>query len=217
MRSVKQQSAFYEASVDISRNPTTSNHESLSDLQQAFSHLIESLPKVNQADVALKTTWLDSPLGPILTIADAHHLYLLEPMQTKGLEREIKRLHEKTKSAIIPGMTTPIRLIEKELKLYFAGKLKAFETPFLMMGSDFQKRVWKALMKIPYGETCSYAELAKNVGIPTACRAVANANGKNQLAIMIPCHRVINANGGLGGYGGGLPRKQWLLNHEKKS
>ncbi len=85
------------------------------------------------------------------------------------------------------------------------------------MGSPFQKQVWKALQQIPHGQTCSYADLAAAIGKPTACRAVANANGANQLAIVIPCHRVINSDGKLGGYGGGVSKKQWLIDHEKKS
>ena len=83
------------------------------------------------------------------------------------------------------------------------------------MGSPFQQQVWLALQTIPHGQTCSYQELAVQIGRPSSCRAVANANGANQIAIVIPCHRVINTGGALGGYGGGVSRKQWLLSHEK--
>ena len=92
---------------------------------------------------------------------------------------------------------------------------KRFNTPIVMLGSDFQKSVWHELIKIPPGETRSYTDIAKRIKQPSACRAVARANGANQLAVIIPCHRVINSDGELGGYGGGLTRKAWLINHEK--
>jgi AraC family transcriptional regulator of adaptative response/methylated-DNA-[protein]-cysteine methyltransferase len=149
----------------------------------------------------LKFACLDSPLGPVLAISDEKALYLLEFVERRGLEREIERLRKKIKAVIALGMTAPIQSIEKELKAYFKGQLKEFKTPICMLGSDFQKQAWEALMKIPYGETSSYTEEAVAIGKPTACRAVANANGANQLAIIIPCHRVINSDGKLGGYG----------------
>jgi AraC family transcriptional regulator of adaptative response/methylated-DNA-[protein]-cysteine methyltransferase len=109
-----------------------------------------------------------------------------------------------------------ISSIENELTLYFNGKLNKFATTLFFLGLPFQKRVWEELQKIPYGETRSYSDLAKAVKKPTAFRAVAQANGANQFAIIIPCHRVINKNGDLGGYGGGIVRKEWLINHEKQ-
>ncbi len=152
----------------------------------------------------------------MLAIADEQALYLLEFVDRRGLEREIERMRHKLKAAIIPGRTPPIDSIEHELKAYFKGILQEFATPLAILGSAFQRRVWEELKKIPRGSTRSYLELARLIGRPSACRAVAQANGANQLAIIIPCHRVINSNGELGGYAGGLSRKQWLLNHEKK-
>lgn len=163
----------------------------------------------------LKTSWLETPLGSMIAIANNDALYLLEFTDRYRLERQIKRLRQNTNSAIIPGRTQPIDDIEKELNQYFAKKLAVFETPIMPLGSPFQQSVWKALKKIPPGETRSYAELANSIGNPPACRAVANANGSNPLAIVIPCHRVTNTNGNLGGYAGGLTRKQWLIEHEK--
>jgi AraC family transcriptional regulator of adaptative response/methylated-DNA-[protein]-cysteine methyltransferase len=163
----------------------------------------------------LKTSWLDTPLGSMIAIADDRFLYLLEFADCRGLEKEVKYLRQKTKSVILPGIAEPIHSIENELRQYFDGTLKKFETPFVCFGSPFQKQVWEKLQKIPFGETCSYADLAKAIDNPSAFRAVANANGANQLAIVIPCHRVINTNGNIGGYGGGIERKQWLINHEK--
>ncbi len=116
-------------------------------------------------------------------------------------------VYEKTQSAIIPGSTPPILSIQNELNAYFNGTLQLFDTPLHLLGSPFQKQVWDALVNIPHGETRSYADIAESVGKPSAWRAVARANGSNQLAIVIPCHRVISSNGDLCGYGGGTARK----------
>lgn len=164
----------------------------------------------------LKASWLDTCLGPMVAIADEKVLYLLEFVDKKALKREVDRLCQRTKSAIIPGTTEPIRSIENELQQYFSGTLVQFKTAIVSLGSAFQKNVWDELKKIPYGTTRSYLDIAKEIGRPTSFRAVANANGANQLSIIIPCHRVINSNGELGGYGGGVSRKEWLLHHERK-
>ena len=164
-----------------------------------------------------KAAWLETPIGTMLAISDENFLYLLEFVECHGLEKEIKRLQLRMQSAIILGTTKPIQSIERELNAYFAGTLKEFNTPFVLLGSDFQKSVWHALTTIPYGHTKSYADQAHIIEKPSACRAVANANGANQLAIMIPCHRIITSAGKLGGYGGGVARKQWLLNHERNN
>jgi AraC family transcriptional regulator of adaptative response/methylated-DNA-[protein]-cysteine methyltransferase len=163
----------------------------------------------------LKLASLDTPLGSMIVVADDELLYLLEFVDRKGLEREVKHLSGRTKLDIVQGSTAITALIEEELRLYFAKQLTRFTTPLFLLGSDFQKSVWAALQETPLGETRSYAALATSLNKPTAFRAVANANGANQIAIVIPCHRVINSNGNLGGYGGGVPKKQWLLEHER--
>lgn len=194
----------------------STGYESGSGFRDAFSRIMGAAPtKLGQMTI-LRASWIDTPLGPMIAIADEQALYLLEFVDRRGLEREVERLRKKIKSAIIPGLTAPIQSIEKELKKYFEGSLIEFKTPLIFLGSPFQKRVWEELKKIPFGETRSYSEIATEMGQPTAFRAVANANGANQFAIIIPCHRVINANGELGGYGGGLTRKKWLINHEKQ-
>jgi AraC family transcriptional regulator of adaptative response/methylated-DNA-[protein]-cysteine methyltransferase len=116
----------------------------------------------------------------------------------------------------VPGRTRPIAQIEAELAAYFAVGSMRFETPLARAGSAFQNVVWDALCAIPPGQTRSYGELARAIGRPEAVRATARANGANQFAIAVPCHRVITADGALGGYGGGLPRKRWLLDHERR-
>ena len=192
-----------------------SGYESGSGFRDAFSKIMGAAPTKTQSTI-LKAAWLDTPLGPMVAIADEDGLYLLEFVDRRGLEREVERLRNRKSAAIIPGETVAIKSIEKELKQYFSSKLLEFKTPVHLIGSEFQKSVWQALQKIPIGTTCSYADQAKAIGKPTAFRAVANANGMNPLGIIIPCHRVINTNGELGGYGGGLARKEWLLKHERE-
>ena len=190
-------------------------YESGSGFRDAFSRIMGSPPA--KADRAtLKAAWLDTPLGPMLAVASDEKLYLLEFVDRRGLEREIERLRQKLGVAVIPGHTEVLIKIERELAAYFAGTLRHFTTPLAYLGTPFQRSVWQMLHRIPSGETRSYVEIACDLGKPTAARAVAQANGANQLALIIPCHRVVNSDGQLGGYGGGLMRKRWLLEHERK-
>ena len=199
--------------IDVQLN---TGFESSSGFRDAFAKIMGGAPtKEDKHLPILKTSWLDTILGPMLAISDETKLYLLEFVGRRGLEKEIERL--KKKWTIIPGKPEPIHSIEEEIKVYFNGDLKVFKTPIKLLGSLFQISVWKALMKIPYGETRSYLEQAKMIGNPLAYRAVANANGANQLAVIVPCHRIINSNGALGGYGGGVQRKTWLIEHEEKN
>ena len=199
----------------VSNAQLNAGYESSSGFRDAFSKIMGAAPtNFSEQHFILRASWLDTPLGPMLAIANEKALYLLEFVDRRGLEREVERLRVRTKSAILPGKTDPIVSIENELRDYFNGHLKTFKTPLFLLGSPFQKLVWDALCQIPYGETRSYSEQANSIGKPSACRAVANANGANQIAIVIPCHRIINMNGDLGGYGGGIARKQWLINHE---
>ena len=191
-------------------------YESGSGFRDAFSKILGNVPQhIDKQLVILKTTWIDTTLGPMVAVADEKFLYLLEFVTRRGLEREVERLRQRG-FALIPGNSLPLTSIETELNDYFEGKLKVFKTPYRVFGSPFQQQVWKELCQIPYGETRSYAEQSASLGKPNAYRAVANANGANQLAIIVPCHRVIASDGTLGGYGGGLTVKEWLINHEKQ-
>lgn len=187
------------------------------DLKDMFTKIMkeDSINFKSKGNI-LKSSWIDSLLGPILAISDEEGLFLLEFIGRRGLGKEIERLKIKTKSVIIPGRSAAIDLVKEELERYFSGKLKEFKTPIHLLGSDFQQAVWKELMKITYGDVRSYMAQAIAIGKPTGYRAVANANGANQLAIIVPCHRIINSNGNLGGYGGGIEKKKWLIEHEKK-
>lgn len=210
LKQIRQGESVIEAQLDA-------GFESSSGFRDAFSKIMGVTPSSAKKQVqVLKATWLDTQLGPMIAIASDEALYLLEFVDRRGLEREVERLRKRLHAAIIPGTTEPIMSIEQELKAYFAGQLQQFKTPLFLLGSDFQKAVWDELCRIPYGETRSYREQATAIERPAAYRAVANANGANQLAIVIPCHRIINSNGDLGGYGGGLARKQWLIQHEKQ-
>jgi AraC family transcriptional regulator of adaptative response/methylated-DNA-[protein]-cysteine methyltransferase len=211
MKQIRKGKAVIETQLDI-------GYESSSGFRDAFAKIMGAAPtNFDKHNNILKSSWLDTPLGPMLAISDEQALYILEFVNRRGLEREIERLRIKTKSTITPGRTASITSIEMELKAYFEGNLKEFRTPIHLLGSTFQKLVWNALTTIPYGDTRSYAQQAILVGKQSAYRAVANANGANQIAIVIPCHRIINSNGALGGYGGGIARKKWLIDHEKRN
>ena len=150
---------------------------------------------------------LDSPVGPLILVADAAGLRRIDFVNGRN-----------------PGMPDPawrndaaaLSETARQLKAYFSGELTQFDLPLSPAGTSFQKSVWKELCNIPYGETTSYGELARRMGNPKACRAVGLANGSNPIPIIIPCHRVIGANGKLTGYGGGLPIKEKLLALERR-
>ena len=193
-------------------------YESGSGFRDAFAKIMGTAPAKfdHHCHILLKASWLDTPLGPMIAVSDDSALYLLEFVERRGLEREIERLRSRLQAAIVPGSTAPINTVKAELKDYFAGTRKTFNTPLHLLGTAFQQHAWRELMAIPYGETRSYLAQAQAIGKPRAVRAVANANGANQIAIVIPCHRIINSDGKLGGYGGGLERKKWLLEHEQR-
>lgn len=165
----------------------------------------------------LFSTQFTTPLGPMLAISDDERLYLLAFLDDAGLHDDTARLTKAIKTNLSQKETAVHRLLQTELSAYFKGEFTSFKTPVHLTGSSFQKTVWVALQAIPFATTRSYLEIAKKIDKPTAYRAVAQANGANTLAIIVPCHRVINANGQLGGYASGIARKQWLLAHEKNA
>ena len=193
----------------------TAGFESPSGFRSAYAKTFGTAPK-NSETKPLMIEWLDSPLGPIIVICDDRHLYLLEFTVRKNIKRQFDRLSREHKRPILPGRTPITDQIDGELAAYFRGELDTFETPLHLTGTDFQKLVWEALRRIPYGETRSYADLAKSIGNEKAVRAVAGSNASNGLALIVPCHRVINKSGNLGGYAGGLDKKEWLLDHERR-
>lgn len=192
-----------------------SGYDSGNGFRDAFTKIMGTKPKDNKKIEMLTMQWFETKLGPMVAVASDSGLYLLEFVDRRGLEKEIEKLRAKKNAAIIPGTTVVLEQLQKELSLYFEGLLQIFEVPLADdYGTDFQRLVWKELCKIPYGQTINYKELAIAVGNEKATRAVARANGANTISIIIPCHRVINSNGELGGYGGGLDRKKWLIELE---
>ena len=143
-------------------------------------------------------------------------LCLLDFRYRRSFPRILKRITKLFGSDMTTGTSTFIELAETELSQYLKGNLKTFTVPLDIRGSEFQLHVWNALKKVPYGKTASYLDIAKNIGKPESVRAVANANGQNGIAVIIPCHRVIGSDGALTGYGGGLAIKKRLLNIESK-
>lgn len=192
-----------------------SDYDSGSGFRQAFQKLFGSSPSGSAGKNVLWARWIETKLGPMIAISDENALYLLEFLDRRGLEHEIKDLRNRKKCVILPGTKSPLLAIEKELHAYFEAQSFEFHTPIKLLGTEFQLQVWDALMQIPVGQTISYRELAIKVKKPKAFRAVAQANGANRLAIIVPCHRVINSDGGLGGYGGGVARKKWLIELER--
>jgi len=189
--------------------------ESASGFRTAYTKIFGHAPAKGRPE-PLYIDWLNTPMGRMIAIADETALFLLEFTNRKNMRRQFDRLRKLQSRAIIPGRTTITAQIETELSSYFAGELTEFETPLATSGTDFQRQTWEALQTIPHGETRSYAQLAEMIGKPAAIRAVASANANNGLALIIPCHRVIAKNGGLGGYAGGINRKQDLLDLESK-
>jgi methylated-DNA-[protein]-cysteine S-methyltransferase len=151
-------------------------------------------------------TYFASPIGRLLLTSDGAAL--------TGLYMEPSRKAQSTDGWAQDGTVAPLAAAVRQLSEYFAGSRREFDVPLRMQGTPFQQRVWRELTKIPHGETWSYGQLAKRIGNPSASRAVGLANGRNPIAVIVPCHRVIGADGTLTGYGGGLERKRWLLAHE---
>ena len=151
----------------------------------------------------------------MVVAADENELVLLEFADRRMLETQIKTVRRLFKASFAPGENEIIKQTETQLAEYFSGERKSFVLPIAIRGTEFQISVWNQLLKIPSGKTLSYDQLARKINRKGAQRAVGRANGDNRLAIIIPCHRVIRSDGTLSGYGGGLWRKQWLLERER--
>lgn len=190
-----------------------SGYASGSGFRDAFAKTMGFAPGRKPGRLLL-ADWLQTPLGAMIAIADDKALHLLEFTDRRGLEKEIESLRKEQAAAIVPGRNPLLRRLGDELEAYFSGELRAFQTPIHFRGSGFQKAVLQSLLNLPYGQVMTYSQQAGQLGKPEAIRAVARANGRNQIAIVIPCHRVLGVNGKLTGYSGGLARKEWLLQKE---
>lgn len=200
----------------VARAAFDAGFESLSGFGHSFKKTFGTAPSGSSLQTILRFTRIPSPLGTMIAVASDHGLCLLEFADRRTVENEIEDLERLLKAKVLPGTSDLLDQTALELEAYFAGDLRDFTLPLVSPGTAFQGRVWEALRQIPYGETRSYAQQATVVGTPSAVRAVGTANGKNRLAIVIPCHRVVGSDGSLTGYGGGLWRKRWLLDWEKR-
>ncbi len=194
-----------------------SGYQSLSGFNDSFKTIVGNTPTKSQSKQVINIIRIETSIGPMYAGATEKGICMLDFADRRMLETEFKELTKYLNAVILPGENKHFNLLKKEIGEYFEGIRKSFSVPLDAPGTEFQKSVWKVLKKIPYGKTISYKTQATSLGKPEAVRAVANANGHNRIAIIIPCHRVIGEDGTLTGYGGGLWRKKWLLDFEKKN
>jgi AraC family transcriptional regulator of adaptative response/methylated-DNA-[protein]-cysteine methyltransferase len=192
-----------------------SGYESLSGFADTFKKTTGLSPTESHKGQLVKVTRILTPLGPMLAGATDEGICFLEFIDRRMLQTQLKRLRKLLNAVLLLGANKHLEELSRQLKEYFDGSRIDFDLPLVLPGTPFQQSVWAVLRKIPYGSTRSYKQQAELLGNPTAVRAVARANGDNRIAIVIPCHRVIGAQGELVGYGGGVWRKQYLLNLER--
>ncbi len=200
--------------VDEAKNG--SGFESASGFREAFTRVFGDPPTAAKSRAPIFAERIETPLGAMVAVADDEGLRLLEFADRRALEGELSILRKRLRTNIVPGEHPHLQTIRSQLADYFSGRKLEFDIPLAPVGSAFQRRAWKILRSIPVGETRSYSWMARQLGDENARRAVGRANGTNMICIVIPCHRVIRADGTLCGYGGGLWRKKWLLDHERR-
>ena len=190
-------------------------YDSPAAFRRAFAQWLGMAPSAFVKDAMLRADWIDTKLGVMIAVSDKRALHLMEFAERRALPAELKRLYVHSKGSLGFGRFDPIDQIATEMDAFMAGRSAQFKTPLAPLGTPFTQAVWAALRTIPAGETRSYAQVARVMGRPDATRTVARANGANPIAIVIPCHRVLGADGALTGYGGGLWRKQALIENER--
>lgn len=200
--------------ADLNATAVDSGFASCSGFRDAFGRIFGRPPGAGRKLNMVVTAQLESPLGPLVAAANEQGVCLLEFADRRALERQIQTLRRRLDCTILPGSNRHLARLSDELERYFAGQLREFSVPLVTPGTDFQEAVWARLKQIPFGQTLSYGQLATDLGRSGAQRAVGGANGDNRIAIVIPCHRVVQADGQLRGYGGGLWRKKYLLELE---
>ncbi len=193
----------------------SSGFESHSGFRDAFARLFGEPPGRCKERDCVVLDWITSPLGPLVAGATDEGICLLEFTDRRMLEAQFATVKRLFQVPVVPGTNGHLERLKQELEGYFAGTVRQFTGPLVFPGTPFQRRVWEQLLRIPYGQTWSYEQLAAAAGQPRGARAVGRANGMNRIGIVIPCHRVVNKDGSLGGYGGGLRRKQFLLDLER--
>ncbi len=201
--------------ADINDVAVGHGYESSSGFRDAFERTFGTPPGRGRSVPVIVASRIPSPLGNLVAAATTDGVCLLEFVDRRGLECQFVTLRKRLGGPIMPGRNKHLDRLADELKRYFAGSLTKFSVPLVTRGTPFQESVWRQLCVIPFGETRSYESLARSVGRPGAVRAVGTANGANRIAIVVPCHRVVRKSGALGGYGGGLWRKEFLLDLER--
>jgi AraC family transcriptional regulator of adaptative response/methylated-DNA-[protein]-cysteine methyltransferase len=182
-----------------------------SGFREAFAKLFGQPPGRSSDAECVRLAWIDTPIGPMIAGATGAGVCLLEFTDRRMLEAQLQTLRRRFKAGLVPDGHPHLEALRRELGEYFEGRRREFSVPVNAPGTPFEERVWRELQRIPYGATRSYEQIARAVASPKAVRAVGRANGLNRIAIVIPCHRVVNKSGALGGYGGGLWRKRRLL------
>jgi AraC family transcriptional regulator of adaptative response/methylated-DNA-[protein]-cysteine methyltransferase len=199
---------------DVTRTAYENGYESLSGFSDALKQLTGAPPAAARGAGSVRLARIETPLGPMLAGESDRGLCLLEFVDRRMLETQLQRVAKRLDAVLVPGRGPAIDATEAQLHEYFDGRRQDFDLDLDLRGTDFQRQVWEVLLAIPFGETRSYGDQARAIGRPTATRAVARANGDNRIAIVVPCHRVVGADGTLTGYGGGLWRKRRLLELE---
>ena len=192
-------------------------YESGNGFREAVARLVGDCPAALRGCDLLRADWVETPIGAMLAVADAHALHMLEFFDRKALASELTRLRIAARSSITFGRLPRSTGSRRSCGPISPGGRGTSRPPLALHGSEFTRLAWDALVAIPPGVTRSYSEVATRISRPSAVRAVARANGANQISIVIPCHRVIGADGTLTGYGGGLWRKRWLIEHERRA
>jgi AraC family transcriptional regulator of adaptative response/methylated-DNA-[protein]-cysteine methyltransferase len=199
----------------VARAAFGAGYDSLSGFQDAFRQYFGAAPTDLEGATVIEVSRVPTPLGPMLAGATREKLILLEFVDRRALLTQIRRIRRRMRAVFFPGSNPVIAQTVVDLARYFDGERRGFRAAIALPGTSFQREVWQALREIPYGETRSYGAVARAVGRPSAVRAVGRANGLNALAVVVPCHRVVGADGRLVGYGGGLWRKRRLLDLER--
>ncbi|MCP4433414.1 MAG: methylated-DNA--[protein]-cysteine S-methyltransferase [Gammaproteobacteria bacterium] len=199
---------------DVTSTAMDSGYESFSGFHSAFRNVTGLSPSQSKDQPLITLSQFATPLGPMYAGASETGLCFLEFVDRKMIDAQIEQLQKQMKARFVTGKSDLLDQVEQQLNQYFDGERSEFDLPLDIHGTDFQQQAWHALLKIPYGETRSYQQQADRIGKPKAVRAIASANAKNHIAIVIPCHRVIAKDGGLAGFGGGIWRKKFLLDLE---
>lgn len=218
-RGVRLSRAFTQIRAGQSVDDVVFDHgfESHSGFRSAFTRTFGQSPGRIRTGDCLRVILFETPLGPMLAAANDQAVCQLEFADRRGLERSYAEMKRRFKFPVVPGDNAVLRQLRQELQEYFAGDRREFTVAIALRGTKFQERVWQVLRQIPFGKIESYESVARQIGSPTAVRAVARANGTNRLYLLVPCHRVIAKNGSLSGYGGGVWRKRQLLALEQRA